>query len=108
MVPKATPLPIAVIINEACLYRILVDVLKDIEVLPKAGDRPGKVPAAPNMAPFLINAIVAHRKHSKHPFHDAAELGRSLGADEKMEMIPHDYEVINLEVIFKPGPGKSF
>ena len=84
--------------------RIPVDVIEDLEEILQAVYDPGKEPVPPDMPGYASAAIVCHGEHAHDPLHYGGEVCPVSGLDNEMEMVVHDAEVLDPEIVFPVCP----
>jgi hypothetical protein len=89
--------------RKAGLDRILVDVFEHFDKLCDILDDPAPESVHPHMPPQLVDRVIMNRENRQNPLHDPRQIRVFQGLDQKVDMIVHDREIFQVEVIFFLG-----
>lgn len=87
--------------------RIFVNILEYLHELLHTRDDPRKETPAPHMASEPVDPIEGHREDAHDPLHHPRQTRRASWPDHKVDMIPHDAEIFEPEVVFQLRPTKN-
>jgi len=103
--PQASVFPFPDLVDLLSLDRIPVDILEDHQELRKGPDYPREEPLPPDMADIPMDSVVRHGEYAQDPLQDAGEGFPASRSDHEVEVVAHEGEVLDAEIVPLPGPG---
>ena len=106
MSPKPSEAPVARVRHLARAHRVVVEILEYFEEGFEPIDDAGKESAAPEMTGHAMAPVPGHCVDAHDPLHDPREVLFRAGTDHEVEVVSHDAEVIEPEVVPLPRPAE--